>query len=490
MPGPIVKLVLEKEGAIKAWRSLLGPTNSLTAKAEAPASLRSLYGIDGTENAAHGSDSPESATREIDLMFPEQSTLFMFKAANEAAVMQTLVAAGLVTVEKEVTDLNNWGANAPLGPVIKLVLSKRGAVAAVVALLPFLDQFLDWVYASPAVAEAVADIDKVFPIEQTYAMIKPDAMAAGHKDAIMTIIADNGFTVLKEEECTLSPADAALLYDEHKEAEFYGALMALMSTEPPPVPEEGEEVDPDAEPPTVNTLTKLVLQKRGAITAWRSLLGPTKPDEARETAPTCIRAVYGSEEDEAANAAHGSKTVAAAIREIDLMFSVPLSESEAAMAPETTYAMIKPHAVAAGKKVEILKIIANHGFTVDKTEEAALTPEGIAAFYAEHAEKEFFPALSEAMAAGPVVKLQLSRPNAIQAWRGLLGPTNTETAQAEAPASIRARLGVDGTLNAAHGSDSTESAARELLLMFPPPPEPEPEAEAEAEPEEEEEPNF
>ena len=49
--------------AIHKWRELIGPTNSLTAKEKAPNSLRALYGIDGTKNACHGSDAPESARR-------------------------------------------------------------------------------------------------------------------------------------------------------------------------------------------------------------------------------------------------------------------------------------------------------------------------------------------------------------------------------------------------------------------------------------------
>ena len=63
--GPIVALVLARVEAIAAWRKLLGPTNSLVAREKAPASLRALYGTDGTKNAAHGSDSPASAAREI-----------------------------------------------------------------------------------------------------------------------------------------------------------------------------------------------------------------------------------------------------------------------------------------------------------------------------------------------------------------------------------------------------------------------------------------
>ena len=57
------------KNAITAWRKLIGPTNSEKARDEAPGSVRALWGTDGQRNAAHGSDAPESAARELGLMF-------------------------------------------------------------------------------------------------------------------------------------------------------------------------------------------------------------------------------------------------------------------------------------------------------------------------------------------------------------------------------------------------------------------------------------
>ncbi len=121
--GPVYALVLAKKDAIKEWRSLMGPTNSNTARAEKPkrcaaqhcfyplahcqyhlaalslhmylqhslfahnsnkgdamllsCSLRALYGTDGTQNATHGSDSPASAAREIRFFFPQLSQVYL-----------------------------------------------------------------------------------------------------------------------------------------------------------------------------------------------------------------------------------------------------------------------------------------------------------------------------------------------------------------------------------------------------------------------------
>lgn len=64
------------------------------------------------------------------------------------------------------------------------------------------------------------------------------------------------------------------------------------------------------------------------------------------------------------------------------------------------------------------------------------------------------------------VAMELIGKDAVSRWRTLMGPTNTQKAQEEAPESIRAQFGTDGTRNAVHGSDSSESAAKELELFF------------------------
>ena len=66
------------------------------------------------------------------------------------------------------------------------------------------------------------------------------------------------------------------------------------------------------------------------------------------------------------------------------------------------------------------------------------------------------------------VGMELLAPDAIARWRKVIGPTNSEKAREEAPASIRARFGTDGTKNACHGSDAPNTAERELGFIFSP----------------------
>ncbi|KAJ1539359.1 Thioredoxin domain-containing protein 3 [Cladochytrium tenue] len=85
--APIYAMVLEKPGAIRAWRALAGPTNSATARESAPGSLRAQFGTDGSQNAVHGSDSAASAAREIAVVFGGRDTS---GGAPAAAVERTL----------------------------------------------------------------------------------------------------------------------------------------------------------------------------------------------------------------------------------------------------------------------------------------------------------------------------------------------------------------------------------------------------------------
>lgn len=131
---------------------------------------------------------------------------------------------------------------------------------------------------------------------------------------------------------------------------------------------------------------------------------------------------------------------------------------------ESTFAMIKPAAVQhAGK---IIAQIQRAGFQINRLKMSRFTRETSEVFYGEHVGKQFFPNLQNFITSGNVIGLELVADGAIQRWRNFIGPTDTAKAKREAPQSIRAQFGVDGTSNACHGSDSTASAQRELDFFF------------------------
>lgn len=131
---------------------------------------------------------------------------------------------------------------------------------------------------------------------------------------------------------------------------------------------------------------------------------------------------------------------------------------------EKTLAMIKPDAVA--QMGNIIDMIHQEGFLICQAKMVRMTREQASIFYAEHKGNSFFNYLVEFVTSGPVVALELKGSNAIQKWQTLLGPTDSATARNQAPMSVRAKFGTDNTKNAAHGSDSPESAQREIDFFF------------------------
>jgi nucleoside diphosphate kinase len=204
--GPIWALELHGAGAIKGWRTLMGPTNTLNAHLEAPDSIRAQFGTDGTRNAAHGSDSSASAEREIAFHFPS--------------------------------------------------------------------------------------------VQKTLAMIKPDAVAAGAAPRIKAQIQAQGLKVVRQREYRMSREQAESFYAEHAEKAFFAKLVEFM---------------------TSGSICALELEGMGAIAGWRAMMGPTDSSKAKASAPTTLRACFGT--DGTKNAVHGSDSITSADREIAFHFS-------------------------------------------------------------------------------------------------------------------------------------------------------------------------
>lgn len=135
------------------------------------------------------------------------------------------------------------------------------------------------------------------------------------------------------------------------------------------------------------------------------------------------------------------------------------------MEVESTLALIKPDAFE--RREQILAAIKAQGFVIAEQATQTLSKERAGDFYAEHKERSFFDDLVAFMSSGPSVALVLRKDGAIAAWRALMGPTNADEARAAHPDSMRARFGADMTRNATHGSDSPDSAAREIAFFFP-----------------------
>ena len=130
---------------------------------------------------------------------------------------------------------------------------------------------------------------------------------------------------------------------------------------------------------------------------------------------------------------------------------------------QKTYIMIKPDAVRRGLVGRIVGRFEDTGLKLERMEYGILTAEQAAANYAEHVGKPFYDGLISYITSGPVVKMVLSGPGAVAVCRKLMGATNPADA---APGTIRGDFGLVMDENVIHGSDSPESAEREIGIFF------------------------
>lgn len=142
-------------------------------------------------------------------------------------------------------------------------------------------------------------------IEQTLAIIKPDAVNAGNTGKIIDMIEANGFNIDRIEKGILRKELAQLFYEAHKDKPFFGELVDLMTSGP---------------------IIVMLLRKENAISDWRTLMGST---DSKKAAPGTVRHAFGT--DIGKNAVHGSDSAENAVREITLFFGqndVPESDDE------------------------------------------------------------------------------------------------------------------------------------------------------------------
>ncbi len=131
-------------------------------------------------------------------------------------------------------------------------------------------------------------------VERTYAMIKPEAVSLGHSGKIIDRIESEGFKIVAMKKMEMSKDLASIFYEVHSEKPFYSELVESVSSGP---------------------IIVMVLEKDGAIAAWRELMGDTNPDNAE---PGTLRKLYGTSITN--NVTHGSDAPETAETEIKLIF--------------------------------------------------------------------------------------------------------------------------------------------------------------------------
>jgi nucleoside-diphosphate kinase len=135
------------------------------------------------------------------------------------------------------------------------------------------------------------------------------------------------------------------------------------------------------------------------------------------------------------------------------------------MPTETTLVLLKPDAVRRGLVAELIGRFERRGFRIRGLKQLVLQRSVAEEHYAEHSARPFFGELVDFITSGPLVALALEGPSAIATVRTMMGATNPLDS---APGTIRGDYALVLSENIVHGSDSPESAARELPLYFSP----------------------
>lgn len=132
---------------------------------------------------------------------------------------------------------------------------------------------------------------------------------------------------------------------------------------------------------------------------------------------------------------------------------------------QQTLAIIKPDVTSRRLIGEVLNQIEKNGLSVKALKMVQLTTDQAKGFYAEHQGRDFFEPLIEFMTSAPVVVAVLEGENAVQSYRELMGATLPEQRKM---GTLRKMFGQSTRQNAVHGSDSEQSAAREIAYFFTP----------------------
>ncbi|XP_040213308.1 thioredoxin domain-containing protein 6 [Rana temporaria] len=267
--------------------------------------------------------------------------------------------------------------------------------------------------------------------ERTLALIRPDVLR-DRKDEVLQSIREAGFSIAMQKEIMLSEQQVEEFYSEHVNEDYYPALKQQMTCGP---------------------VLALALVKTNAVKQWRGLLGPARITEALNEAPDSLRARFIPSEGDI-NQLHGSSSPLHAEKEINFFFPV-----------EHTLAAIKPDAMEEHRD-EIMERIQVAGFTISQIKETNLSQEMAEEFYKEHKGKPFFEQLVNYMCRGPCLMMILSKENAVQEWRALMGPTDPAIAQTSTPDSLRGLFAKSILQNTVHGSSDINHATEKIKFIF------------------------
>lgn len=229
---------------------------------------------------------------------------------------------------------------------------------------------------------------------------------------------------------------------------------------------------------------------QGAVNRVQTLVGPAHPGEAKVSAPSSLRARFGS--NPVNNAVHVSPSAPVAERQISWLFgasaaslaSFAAAPRSSARAPpvggkgkpnfqmparfsDCTLAVVKPHAVAEGSLGKILTAILEEGYEITAVYMTRLTTPNAEEFLEVYQTVvPEFKQMVEQLASGPCVAIEVCSESPVQSFRAFCGPPDPEVARTIRPNTLRAKFGKSTILNGVHCTDMPEDGALEVEYFF------------------------
>ncbi len=307
--GQSMVVVLSKEDSVvDSWRSDLGPLDLDEAKSSAPDSLRAQYATDSLMNSLHGSDSHESATKELAFFFPKglgvknassRHTLALIRpsalAKYKDEILNKIKSNGFEIAMARQVQLDKQGAEdfyseqrgkpffdelvneMTSGPLMVLCLVKDDAIASWRNMLgpkekeniksstgtlrnefDVSESAVNSLHGASTPEQVQKELSKFFPMEQTVAALKPN-LSAEQKEEIINKIEKSGFLIASKKSEKLTEDIAKEMYKHSADKPYYQDLVNMMT--------QGET-------------DILVLSRENAIDGWREYIGDTDPSKA------------------------------------------------------------------------------------------------------------------------------------------------------------------------------------------------------------------
>lgn len=299
-------------------------------------------------------------------------------------------------------------------------------------------------YADERTKNAIAKIR-----ESTIAIIKPGIL--DKLGDIINIIQNNGLEVSKMRMCILSRKEALEFYEKRKQEHDLPFFLENIVSGP---------------------IIAMELVGENALQRFQELMGPSDPIEARKSAPTSLRALYGKDS-RVTSGFHGTDSLDDVQHEKNFFF--PAEGNKVPYSPvnliNATCCVIKPHAIREGNLGNILKFITDSHFTITAAQIYCLSSANADVFLEVYkGVVADYNALLRSFLDGPLLALAISGKNKDQQvhkeFRELCGPADPDIARQIRPHSLRARFGCDKYKNAVHCTDLEDDTKFEMEFFF------------------------